>query len=293
MTYTRTAYALDGDTLCANVDGHPGLTMRDLCILGEEIFFTWAEPDCEPDSAPYVPIANAGYYLHHNSLFPPGDSSVTLHFDMTMPGPPQRTMGVGLGMRIRVDGMDAAFGAVTPPPVENPPDWWYWSLHDNDSANVPPGHLLGSYVKWEPGGGVYGLHALGSAQLLMPPADSYRVITVELVELPIAGQNTPMAVKEGTYEGWAINLDPWVIDATGDANNDRIITASDVIILVNYVFESGPSPYPVPAAGDVNCSGSDTSADIIILVNHVFKSGPPPCDVTSSCTIALESWTCP
>jgi hypothetical protein len=294
LIYSRKAnWAIAADTNCANVDGYPGITMRDLCILGDEIFYLWAEPDCDLETTGYVPMPNAGYFLNFNSVFPPFDSAVTLHFDLTMPGLPQRTMGVELCMRIRVDGADVTIGNITPPPVEDPPDWWYQSLFKQDSANIPPGHLLGSYVKWEPGGAVFGRHYMGSAQILTPPVDSYRVITVEFVEMPVSGQNTSMAVQDVTYDGWAINFDSWIIDRTGDANNDRSLTSADIILLVNYVFKSGHSPYPVPAAGDVNCSGGTTSADIIALVNHVFKGGPGPCDVTAECAVNLESWTCP
>jgi hypothetical protein len=68
---------------------------------------------------------------------------------------------------------------------------------------------------------------------------------------------------------------------TGDVNEDHIITASDVIYMVNYVFKGGPEPKPVAAAGDANCSGAEDASDIIFLVNHVFKGGPLPCDVCS------------
>ena len=61
----------------------------------------------------------------------------------------------------------------------------------------------------------------------------------------------------------------------GDLNRDALITASDVIFLVNYVFKGGVPPDP-PALGDVDASCAVTSADIIHLVNFVFRTGPPP-----------------
>lgn len=65
--------------------------------------------------------------------------------------------------------------------------------------------------------------------------------------------------------------------ARGDVNNDGVITAGDIIYLVNYVFKAGPDPIGGVAVGDVNCSGAITAADIIYLVNYVFKAGTPPC----------------
>jgi hypothetical protein len=70
-----------------------------------------------------------------------------------------------------------------------------------------------------------------------------------------------------------------LIALPGDVNEDGAVTASDVIVLVNYVFKGGPDPEPCAANGDVNCDGSVTAADIIHMVNYVFKGGPPPCDI--------------
>lgn len=71
----------------------------------------------------------------------------------------------------------------------------------------------------------------------------------------------------------------------GDVNRDGLISSSDLIMLVNYVFKSGPEPLPVYVSGDVNCSGTIDSADIIGLVNFVFKSGLAPCDVCDALTV--------
>jgi hypothetical protein len=68
-----------------------------------------------------------------------------------------------------------------------------------------------------------------------------------------------------------------IIDYTiGDANEDDVINASDIIYLVNYAFKSGPPPQPVIESGDVTCDGIVTASDIIALVTYIFKSGPEP-----------------
>jgi len=64
----------------------------------------------------------------------------------------------------------------------------------------------------------------------------------------------------------------------GDLNSSGTSTSADIILLVNYVFKSGPEPEPAVEAGDINCNGSISSADIILLVNFCFKGGPAPCD---------------
>jgi hypothetical protein len=77
----------------------------------------------------------------------------------------------------------------------------------------------------------------------------------------------------------------------GDQNEDDVVTASDVIYLVNYVFKSGGTPRPCEAAGDVNCDGAVSASDIIYLVNYTFKAGPAPCNVGN--LIAAGTWSCP
>jgi len=70
-----------------------------------------------------------------------------------------------------------------------------------------------------------------------------------------------------------------------------VITSSDIIGLVNFVFKGGIGPLPCDESGDVNCTGAVTSADTIALVGFVFKSGPAPCD---ACTLLTPGyWNCP
>jgi hypothetical protein len=61
----------------------------------------------------------------------------------------------------------------------------------------------------------------------------------------------------------------------GDVNHDQVVTVSDILLLVSYVFRSGAAPDPV-SAGDANGIPPITSADIVYLVAYVFKGGPPP-----------------
>ncbi len=61
----------------------------------------------------------------------------------------------------------------------------------------------------------------------------------------------------------------------GDANSDRLLNASDVMYLVNYMFKGGPAPNPFNS-GDSNCDDKVTVGDVVHLINYYFKSGPPP-----------------
>ena len=60
-----------------------------------------------------------------------------------------------------------------------------------------------------------------------------------------------------------------------DPNGDGIIDIGDVVLLVNYLFGTGPAPDPL-AAGDANCDGVVDIGDVVYLVNYLFIEGPPP-----------------
>lgn len=70
---------------------------------------------------------------------------------------------------------------------------------------------------------------------------------------------------------------PCPYNLMGDVNQDDVLTSSDLITFINYLFKSGPPPLPDRSIGDANCSGGLTGADVIVLVNYIFKGGTPPC----------------
>ncbi len=62
----------------------------------------------------------------------------------------------------------------------------------------------------------------------------------------------------------------------GDADNSEIVTISDAVFLINYIFGGGPAPSPIEA-GDADCSGIVTISDAVYLINYIFGGGPAPC----------------
>jgi hypothetical protein len=71
---------------------------------------------------------------------------------------------------------------------------------------------------------------------------------------------------------------------SGDVNTDGIVSLSDIVYLINYLFKFGPGFEPF-WKGDTNGDCKVSSSDIVWLINYLFKSGPAPtCD--DSC------WTC-
>lgn len=292
FSYVCSADSTGMDMGCSNVDNHAGVTLRDLLFLNWHIYIVGWPINCANDSGPFVPTSNPGYLLHYNSVYPAGDTSVTLHIDGTFAGV---TQAAGLVLKVRVDGEVPTFAEVGPTAVSGgASNWEAVAFNGPGTGNVPAGYLMGAFWSADGGSPGPGRHLLGRARVVMPASAQPRTITLEPVEFPIgANQTVVHESPDWDTDVWSFNLDPWIIDLTGDVNNNRVLTSSDVIGLVNYVFKSGPAPYPFAASGDVNCTGAVNSADIITLVNYVFKSGPTPCDIATECTLALDGWTCP
>jgi hypothetical protein len=70
----------------------------------------------------------------------------------------------------------------------------------------------------------------------------------------------------------------WVVVAAkrGDANNDRSIDVSDVVLIINYLFKEGTPP-AIFETGDVNCDEKIDVADVVYLINYLFRGGSAPC----------------
>jgi hypothetical protein len=66
----------------------------------------------------------------------------------------------------------------------------------------------------------------------------------------------------------------------GDMNGNGTVDVSDLVSLVAYMFQSGPSPEYLPAA-DCNGSGSLDISDIVCWVEWMFGGGqtPPACPI--------------
>lgn len=63
---------------------------------------------------------------------------------------------------------------------------------------------------------------------------------------------------------------------TGDLDNDGKVNASDVLILINYMFAGGTPPEPYNM-GNVDCIDDVNANDVLYLINYMFSGGPAPC----------------
>ncbi len=61
----------------------------------------------------------------------------------------------------------------------------------------------------------------------------------------------------------------------GDSNSDQMVSISDAVYLIQYIFSGGPAPL-YPNAADVNADCTISLLDVVYIVNFVFAGGPYP-----------------
>lgn len=74
---------------------------------------------------------------------------------------------------------------------------------------------------------------------------------------------------------WSNEVFSFDLENYGDVNGDGNIDVGDVILLINYLFRSGPSPWPL-VRGDVNGDCQVEVGDAVYLINYLFKGGSQP-----------------
>ena len=92
--------------------------------------------------------------------------------------------------------------------------------------------------------------------------------TTDKIVLEATSRANPFYVDQDT-------LTVTVYGIRGDPNHDGVITTSDVVYLINYLFIGGPEPIPLES-GDVTCDGDINASDVVYLINYLFIGGPPP-----------------
>ena len=97
------------------------------------------------------------------------------------------------------------------------------------------------------------------------PATYYFTIQVQ-------DSDSPPAVQEHSY---ALEIGAAPVGVDGDADGNGIITISDAVYLINYIFAGGPAPSPL-SKGDADCNGIITISDAVYLINYIFAGGPAP-----------------
>ena len=60
----------------------------------------------------------------------------------------------------------------------------------------------------------------------------------------------------------------------GDADGNGVLTISDAVFMIAYIFSGGPAP----CNGDANCDCVESISDAVYLINYIFSGGPAPCN---------------
>ncbi len=95
-----------------------------------------------------------------------------------------------------------------------------------------------------------------------------------LDELALYNDKLPAVVIEQHYNlGWGSTY----CYNCGDVDGTGMVTVSDAVYLINFIFGGGNPPLAADAA-DVDCSGFITISDVVFLINFIFAGGPVPCE---------------
>ncbi len=62
----------------------------------------------------------------------------------------------------------------------------------------------------------------------------------------------------------------------GDTDGSGMVTISDVVSLISYIFMGGAVPNPLQSA-DADCTGNVTVSDVVYLISYIFAGGQAPC----------------
>lgn len=112
-----------------------------------------------------------------------------------------------------------------------------------------------------------------------------------LVKTPPSTKCRVKIIAQDCVENAAMDISTYdftirIPNIVGDANSDGTVSNSDVVYLINYLFQGGPPPDPL-WKGEVNGDCNVTLSDIVYLTTYLFKGGAPPVECNVNC-----GWDC-
>ncbi len=152
---------------------------------------------------------------------------------------------------------------------------WHWN-----GVNPDTFHLAGfplSQITIQPGSG-----PIFSSKFTptSPGTATFRLVDYK----PAAYGSLTQSVESMMEDALGNAIRPVVVSGTitvvprpcGDADFNGIVTISDAVYLINYIFSGGPAPNPL-LSGDADCNAIVTISDAVYLTNFIFSGGPAPC----------------
>jgi hypothetical protein len=79
--------------------------------------------------------------------------------------------------------------------------------------------------------------------------------------------------KESAYQEEPFSF---YVFESGDATNDGVVDAADIVYIINYLYREDPPPVPMES-GDATCDGDVNASDVVLLIGYLFRDGPAPC----------------
>ncbi len=135
-----------------------------------------------------------------------------------------------------------------------------------------------------PGGPLAGMSGSTTGVIHMTQGGPVSFPWIELYEPPLLSQSMDLA--------FVITGQVPCDCRPGDADGNTILTISDVVYLISYIFGGGPTPNPYAVcSGDANCDCIVSISDAVYLINFIFSGGPTPCDCdtwSANCGLPLH-----
>ncbi len=94
--------------------------------------------------------------------------------------------------------------------------------------------------------------------------------------VPDSVDNCPAHFNPGQSDSNSNGIGDACDTLCGDADGNSLLTISDAVYLITYIFGGGPAPVSV-AHGDADCNGLITISDAVYLITYIFGGGPAPC----------------
>jgi hypothetical protein len=128
-----------------------------------------------------------------------------------------------------------------------------------------------------------------------PDSDFSILQTAGPIDLPVGEKHIEVWIDFGRnlmdgldWSQWRHRVLRYAGFYRGDVNaSDTLelpaLDVSDLVYLIQYLFQNGPAPVPYADQGDVNgsgCGGGEAVnvGDVVYLLNYIFLDGPPPID---------------
>ncbi len=257
--------------LCGDIDGYDLITIRDI-VRGAMM----QAPICVNQPKMTSHPGPTAIQLRYAATVVPGASihefDLTLLYSASMVG--QKPLkAYNLPLRIRVDGQVPQALSVST----------VSSTFPGGIPNIQIDSAAGTILLYDLDGSTgLGYYTLCKITITVTPSQSYQFVEIEPAELgptmtgifepPNSACNYVMFINEDliTWEPWFY----WSCHC-GDANGDTMISISDAVFIINFIFQGGPPPDPT-CLGDSNATGSVNISDAIFLISHIFGGGPRP-----------------